>query len=84
MFADSGDDRVELAGDVDLGVAGAANANVRPLGGACGELELAEAAQRSGERADPAAGGQLAGSVVAQLERIGIDGVLPAAAAVLR
>src|SRR5215216_150124 len=71
--ADPGDDGVELARDMNLGVADAGDADGRPLGGQLGELELADAAERGTEGADPAARVEHAGSVVAELEIVGVD-----------
>src|SRR5215207_966826 len=71
--ADPGDDGVELARDVNLGVAGAGDADGRPLGGQLGEPEFADAAECGVEDTDPAARLDHAGSVVAELELVGVD-----------
>src|SRR5215207_3479636 len=71
--ADPGDDGVELVRDVNLGVAGAGDADGGALGGQFGELEFADAAERGVEDTDPAARLDHAGSVVAELEIVGVD-----------
>src|SRR5215207_8002880 len=70
---DPGDDGVQLAADIDLGVAGPADADGGPLGGQLVEVELADAAERGAEGADPAARVDRAGSVVAELEFVDVD-----------
>src|SRR5215204_3741731 len=71
--ADPGDDGVQLASDMNLGVADAGDADGRPLGGQPGEPELADAAERGVEDADPAARVDHAGTVVAELEIVRVD-----------
>src|SRR5215207_2641720 len=66
-------DGVQPAADIDLGVAGAADADGGPLGGQLVEVELADAAERGAEGADPAARVDRAGSVVAELEFVDVD-----------
>src|SRR5215204_2202353 len=71
--ADPGDDGVELVRDVNLGVAGAGDADGGALGGQLGELEFADAAERGIEDTDPAVRLDHAGSVVVELELVGVD-----------
>src|SRR5215207_1675189 len=66
-------DGVQPAADIDLGVAGAADADGGPLGGQLVEVELADAAERGAEGTDAAARVNRAGSVVAELEFVDVD-----------